>query len=73
MFEAFINYYKEDAGKGNKDRYTLLSQTVLTDLRIYFKKWKPKEYLFEGLNGGKYSPESIVKIIKRAAHKAKIA
>ena len=26
-------------GKGNKDRQTILSQSVLNDLRIYFLKW----------------------------------
>lgn len=35
-------------GKGNKDRYTLLSKTALEDLHIYFRAWKPQKYLFEG-------------------------
>ena len=39
---------KVNLGKGNKDRYTLLSKTVLEDLRIYYKTYKPKEWLFEG-------------------------
>jgi integrase len=34
--------------KGSKDRYTLLSKTVLKELRIYYKKYKPQEYLFQG-------------------------
>ena len=59
-------------GKGNKDRLTILSPSVLKDLRTYFKKWKPKTYLFESPNGKRYSPESVVKIIKNAAKKAKI-
>ncbi|WP_252737156.1 tyrosine-type recombinase/integrase, partial [Zobellia galactanivorans] len=46
--------------------------TALEDLRIYFREWKPKEYLFEGRKGGKYSAESIVKIVKEAAKKAGI-
>ncbi|WP_236631065.1 site-specific tyrosine recombinase/integron integrase [Zobellia sp. OII3] len=58
--------------KGYKDRLTLLSLTALEDLRIYFREWKPKEYLFEGRKGGKYSAESIVKIVKEAAKKAGI-
>lgn len=58
--------------KGNKDRYTLLSETTLKDLRIYFKQWKPKQYLFEGLKGGKYSPTSVLTIVKTAAVKAGI-
>ena len=59
-------------GKGNKDRITLLSSTVLADLRLYFKEWKPKEFLFEGSNGNKYSAESIAQVVKKAAQKAKI-
>ncbi|MDO6604061.1 site-specific tyrosine recombinase/integron integrase [Arenibacter palladensis] len=60
-------------GKGRKDRYTLLSKTALEDLRTYFKEWKPRTYLFEGQKGGKYTPQSVLKIVKDAAIKAKIA
>jgi len=56
-------------GKGNKDRNTILSLQVLTDLRIYYLKFKPKKYLFEGPLGRKYSPASISKIVKRASTK----
>ena len=59
-----------EGSKGNKDRYTLLSQTALADLRMYFKEWKPKKYLFEGQTGGKYSAESVAKIVKRASVKS---
>jgi site-specific recombinase XerD len=52
--------------KGNKDRNTLLSSKLLLLLRKYYKKYKPKEYLFEGVNGGKYSVTSIRKIFGRA-------
>ncbi len=59
-------------GKGKKDRLTLLSNTVLADLRIYYQEWKPRDYLFEGQTGGRYSSQSILKIVKNAAKKAKI-
>lgn len=59
-------------GKGKKDRLTLLSKTVLEDLRKYYIEWQPKDYLFEGQTGGKYSPQSVLKIVKSAAKKAKI-
>ena len=59
-------------GKGNKDRLTILSTSVLKDLKIYFKEWNPQIYLFEGMRGGKYSPQSVNQIIKKAAKKAKI-
>lgn len=35
-------------GKGGKDRYTLLSETALECLRKYWRKYHPKEWLFEG-------------------------
>lgn len=58
--------------KGNKDRVSLLSETVLQDLRLYFKEWHPKDFLFEGRKGGKYSAASVLHIVKQAAHKAGI-
>jgi len=58
--------------KGKKERNTLLSETVLLDLREYFLKWRPTNYLFEGVKGGEYSATSISKIVKNAASKAKI-
>lgn len=59
-------------GKGNKDRMTLLSPGVLHDLRIYFKEWSPKTYLFEGAPGTKYSANSIAQIVRKATMKANI-
>lgn len=40
------------SGKGNKDRYTLLSLTTLHTLREYFIKHRPVTYLFEGQTKG---------------------
>jgi len=37
---------KVECGKGNKDRYTLLSEKLLPQLRDYYKKYQPKTYLF---------------------------
>ena len=37
-----------DQGKGNKDRYTLLSQIALETLREYWKQYRPKIWLFPG-------------------------
>jgi len=34
--------------KGRKDRYTLLSQTVLETIREYLRKYRPQKWLFEG-------------------------
>lgn len=58
--------------KGNKDRYTLLSEKALFYLREYFKLYKPKILLFEGVYGGAYSERSIQNIFKRALKVSKI-
>lgn len=59
-------------GKGGKDRHTLLSKTLLYDLRNYYKLYKPKLWLFEGESGEQYSGASVQKIVSRAASKAGI-
>ena len=56
--------------KGGKDQYTLLGENLLKDLRIYYKKHKPREYLFEGPTGSCYSPQSVAKVINQAGKKA---
>jgi integrase/recombinase XerD len=53
--------------KGKKDRYTILSKALLTDLRKYFLDYRPKEYLFEGPFKKQYSETSVQKIVKRTA------
>lgn len=58
--------------KGNKDRLIPLPKSILQLLREYYRIYQPKAYLFEGVDGQKYSPSSVRKIIKRAAKKAKI-
>lgn len=52
--------------KGRKDRNIPLSETVLSMLREYYKKYKPKDYLFEGQNGGAYTARSLAMVLKRA-------
>lgn len=39
-------------GKGNKDRYTVLSKKVLAELREYYTTCYPKKYLFNGRRKG---------------------
>ena len=51
--------------KGRKDRIVPLSENVLSLLREYFKLFRPKEYLFNGQSGGKYSIQSCQKIYKK--------
>lgn len=58
--------------KGRKDRYVPLSKILLPLLRNYYQTYKPKIYLFEGANGGRYTAVSTRKIIQRAAKEAGI-
>jgi len=54
-------------GKGAKDRFTLLSEQVLQELRAYYIIYKPKEYLFNGYKPGKqYSVRSIEHLMQKA-------
>ena len=54
-------------GKGAKDRFTILSQQVLQELRAYYIIYKPAEYLFNGYQPGKkYSVRSIQHLMEKA-------
>lgn len=55
--------------KGKKDRYTLLSHSFLNLLRIYYKTYKPKTYLFEGNLNKRYSSTSAQKVLRNATNK----
>jgi integrase/recombinase XerD len=62
-----------EQSKGKKDRYTLLSVKALTILRDYFKAYRPKEWLFEGMEAGnQYSTRSIQQIFKESVVRAGI-
>lgn len=57
-----------EQAKGKKDRYVPYSDKLRVLLREYYEKWepKPKEYLFEGQYGGRYSEASAAKVLKHA-------
>lgn len=60
-------------GKGGKDRYTVLSELVLSELREYFKAYRPVTYLFNGREPGqRMSPAGLRHAITEAAKKAGI-
>lgn len=60
-------------GKGNKYRYTILSEYCLSILRIYWKQHRPKKYLFNGLGSKEtYSKSSVTKILQKSVSKAGI-
>jgi site-specific recombinase XerD len=56
-------------GKGNKYRYTLLSDNVLVILRMYWKAYRPIKYLFEGHIKGQPVSRSTMQIVFRKAVK----
>ena len=61
------------AAKGKKDRQVMLSNTLLTVLRTYFKAYRPKHWLFEGENKHEpYSVRSLQAVFKQAKYKAGI-
>ncbi|NFG28831.1 integrase [Clostridium botulinum] len=60
-------------GKGNKDRYTILSQITLDVLRTYWKEYKPEEYLFPGkLQNTPLTIRAIELVVKNSLKKAGI-
>ena len=59
-------------GKGKKDRVTMLSNKILTELENYYKQYQPRVYIFEGAAGSVYSKSSMNQIVKNAAQKAGI-
>ncbi len=61
-----------ERAKGKKDRYANLPESILTQLREYFKEYRPKKYLFEGQYGERYSIRSAQHVFKTALRKAKI-
>jgi site-specific recombinase XerD len=61
------------SGKGNKGRYVMLSEKILLLLREYWKRYRPKEYLFEGGTQGKaISRRTVQKAFQVAVIKSKI-
>jgi len=60
-------------GKGRKDRITLLSKLALDYLRHYQTLYHTKEWLFEGPDGGQYSPRSVNQFIHKYSRNAGIS
>ena len=60
------------AGKGKKDRTTILANHTALVLNKYLKLYRPNYWLFEGMERKKYSPTSIASILKKASIKARL-
>jgi site-specific recombinase XerD len=56
--------------KGKKDRVVGLSPRLLEILREYYKVYRPKQYLFEGVDGGMYSIRSVQQVFRDAKDRA---
>lgn len=64
-----INIYR---AKGNKDRTLPIPGALLKYLENYLRDYLPRDYFLVGQEGGKYSPESILKVVKKSAERAKV-
>jgi len=64
LYERKLVYIRKS--KGKKDRYVKLGEKNMKVLQEYLEVYKPKDWLFEGQYGGRYSAESIRKVFKRA-------
>ena len=61
-------------GKGNKYRYTLSSEKTLDMLRMYWRAYKPVQYLFEGQQQGQpVSKSTIQQAFRHACKKTGIS
>jgi site-specific recombinase XerD len=60
-------------GKGNKDRYTVLGQKTLELLRLYYKAYRPGQWLFPSTDPLKpLSDSTVQRVFKTALHRAGI-
>ncbi len=78
-----VNLRKEDlqpdqqrlfirGGKGKKDRCSILSPKIWVNLQKYLNVINPVEWVFEGVEGGQYSPRSVQEIFVKAKNKSLI-
>jgi integrase/recombinase XerD len=66
-------FIRVNQGKGNKDRYTLLSTRLLTELRAYWKLLRPPRWLFPGRRLTEPMPSGTArKIYERARQRAQL-
>ncbi len=60
--------------KGNKDRMIPISANLISQLREYFKIYKPKVWLFEGeKEGERYSQRSLQLVFRKALERCKFS
>ncbi|MBD3247728.1 tyrosine-type recombinase/integrase, partial [Candidatus Falkowbacteria bacterium] len=59
--------------KGKKDRITIISETVLANINKYLRQWRPLEYAFESMGGGKLTTRTVQAIVSQNTRKAGLA
>jgi hypothetical protein len=59
-----------ELGKGQKDRYVMLSPRLLEILRVWWRLEKPKPWLFPGDIPGRHITRNAVELACREAHRA---
>ncbi len=59
------------AAKGMKERRALLSETILDELRSYYRKYRPKDFLFPGASDGHLGETALQHACHRASAKIK--
>ncbi|MCG8579417.1 MAG: tyrosine-type recombinase/integrase [Bacteroidales bacterium] len=69
-FDANLIEIKQ--GKGDKSRIVSMPDKLKQLLLEYLRKEQPSIYVFEGQNGGKYSPTSVQRVVKNTVLKAGI-
>jgi len=63
---------KVNQGKGRKDRYVVLAESILPLLENYFSTYQPKRYFIEGKPSVRFSAESVRKFLRRSCKDAGI-
>lgn len=61
-----------EQSKGKRDRCVILPTSILELLRIYYLEYRPKYYLFEGVNHEQYSIRSVQAVFRKAMKLANI-
>lgn len=59
-------------GKGRKDRYVVLADSIMPLLHNYVATYKPQRYFVESLQGGHYSASSVRKFLSKYCKRAGI-